>query len=65
MVVCRKRRDEAVESIRQGRRNGSAAFQGGPVFLPRRKPSALAETLMVNLARELEDGAKAAEDATG
>ncbi len=55
MVVCKRdsngRREPrpAPESVNDRR---SRLGEGGPVFLPKRKPSALAETLLADIDRE-------------
>lgn len=49
MVVCRKNEIEESRShprAADGGRSRRTAEQGGPVFLPRRKPSALVEAMM-------------------
>ena len=56
MLVCRKgsKRDSTPqpETPRRRRGNGSRKLgEGGPVFLPRRKPSPLAQALLVEADR--------------
>ncbi len=49
MLVCRKTENaSAVELDGRDRRRSAGSRQGGPVFLPRRKLSALAEAVLRN-----------------
>ncbi len=56
MLVCRKRSNKSGTSRRQNAepRRGKARRklgEGGPVFLPRRKPSAFTEALLAQVER--------------
>lgn len=58
MVVCRKRRNgtpkEMTASAERPGPRAPGSQPGGPVFLPRRKPSPIAEALMADLSSAAE-----------